>query len=432
MKKLFALVLVSLIVAGCAQSAEVEEVASPIQESEQALSDTSEEVGLTDEEKQALLDKIAEEEALAAELKKNTEDAEQRNDAAADLRRRVILGIDGAIEGEYGLKWWPHTKSLDCDQDDFKQPTSLDELDVCGTFLSAWSQVWKQMESAKANPLDIKFYVSPATPKSEVASEKSLLERSTLLWGANFWQTGQVVYVSTGSQSELDWFQNQISQLGGLPYMFSGAGEIEDWYWGPEQSTGCGALSSQLNGVYTLLSCTPQTFPSNLKVTPHEYTHWYYGQFGELNNEGPLWFIEGAAEFFGMAIGFKDEPLAGPYRSNVLQFHSGLALHQMDAQVDLLTTLQSMDESEFVRMMTQQEDKWEGSAGFGYFIGAMATEALLAVYGPEKVDDFARSFVSGSNWKPAFREVFGIQVKDFYTKLMPYVVGTAREMRVLD
>ncbi|NCW96045.1 MAG: hypothetical protein EBW72_06215, partial [Actinobacteria bacterium] len=79
MKRLFALFLSSLLVAGCAQSVDDETGSLDVQPSEQTSQDTEAEGGLTDEEKQALLDKIAEDEALAEELRKNTEDAEARN-----------------------------------------------------------------------------------------------------------------------------------------------------------------------------------------------------------------------------------------------------------------------------------------------------------------------------------------------------------------
>jgi len=433
LRKLITLLLTTSLLVGCTSTTEFGDASSGIQDSQETRSAVEEEGGLTEEERQALLDRIAEEEALAAELKMNTENAEQRNDAASELRRRVALGEDGAELGVHGLKWWPHTQPLDCDQKNFSRPTSLDNLDVCGTFLSAWSQLWEQMDDAKVSRLDINFYVSPATEKTDLALDKALLERASLLWGANFWPSGRgrIVYVTPGSQSELDWFERQISQFGGLRYMLD-ADEIENWYWGPEKTRSCGALASQGDNYYPLLSCIQPTTPGNLKVTPHEYTHWYYGQFGELNNEGPLWFIEGAPEFFGMAIGFKDEPLAVPYRSNIFQFHSGGSMLDMGDQLDLLTTLQTMTESEFIELMTRQEDKWSGSASFAYFIGGMASEALLAVYGADKVDEFARTFAMSSNWKPAFKRVFGLDVEDFYAKLLPYVAQTAKEMRVLD
>lgn len=434
MKRLLAIAASSvLILTGCASEPELGEVSSAIQDSQEMQAQNENEGGLTEEEKQALLDKIAEEEALAAELKKNTEDAERRNDEAAELRRRIALGEGGAIVGDYGLSWWPNTRPLECDLADYPKPLSLEELDVCGTFLSAWSQVWRNMEAADAEQLEITFYISPGTQNDDLELEMALLERSALLWGANFWPSGRgrILYVAPRSQSELTWFQDQISELGGLPYMFSGPEEIEDWYWGPEKDLGCGALASQGDNYYTLLSCAQPNAPGNLKVTPHEYTHWHYGQFGDLNNEGPLWFIEGAAEFFGFAIGFKGESLAVPYRSNIFQFHSGGAMIAMGEEVDLLTTLQTMSEADFIDLMTMQEDKWDGSASFAYFIGAMATEALVAVYGLDKVDSFARTFINSSNWKPAFKKVFGIEVSDFYAKLMPYVVKTAVTMRDL-
>ena len=419
MKKLVALILSSLLVAGCAQSVDDETGSLDIQPSEQTSQDTEAEGGLTDEEKQALLDKIAEDEALAEELRKNTEDAEARNNER--------LG---------GLIWPANTVPLNCNADDFDRPTSLESLDICGTFLSAWNQIWSEMEQNPPINAELATYISPAMTADEMEKQTELIESSTRLWGANFWPEGRgrMLFMFYDQESEMEWFTGKVKEWGGLPYMFSGLADAEDWYLG-EDGDGpaqCGALASQGDNYYTLLMCLGRDEPDALKILPHEYTHWYHGQFGELTEKGPLWFIEGAAEFYGIAIGFKDEPRAIPYRSFLYSGHSIGYAYRQGQEDDLLTTLKDISENDFVRLMRQHEDKWTGDPQFSYFVGGMATEALIAVYGADVVDRFSRSFSKTSDWKGSFREIFGIDEEEFYRFLHPYVAGTAAKMRILD
>ena len=417
MKKLLAIAISSLLIlTGCASESEFGEVSAAIQDSQKMQAESTDEGGLSEEEKQALLDKIAAEEALAAEVQKNTEDAEARNDSEREAR----FG---------GLIWPEGVYPPDCDLDNFQQVSSLDNLPVCDTFISAWTQVWEIMGLNRAKTPDIEQISSPGTAETtELANQMSLIEKSTRLWGSNFWPEGKgrVLFVNTAKvEDEAEWFTGKVKELGGLPYMFNDNGE--SWYVGDYERYECGALASQGGGFFTMILCLGRENPDALKITPHEFTHWYQGQFGELTEVGPLWFIEGSAEFYGIAIGMQGEAKAVPYRFYLYQGHAaGYAYHT--GSENLLRTLRDITKSEFVDLMRANEDKFRGDPQYSYLVGGMATEALVSVFGHERVVKYMKSFADTANWRQSFEEVFGLSVVTFYEHLHGYVQATAQQM----
>lgn len=417
-KRLSSLILASVMLAGCAGLSQQDEVPSAISNSPDMQSDSQdgqEAGGLTEEEKQELYAKVSEAEAEAKKVQENTDNAFDRNDAEKEAR----LG---------GLIWPAGIYPPYCNIENYEPTTSIQELDVCGTFLTAWSEIWALMDSNRNVDPQFDAIISPATSGTEeLDAQVALIDQASRLWGANFWpeDKARIIFLNSGSESEETWFVETVDELGGLPYMFSDNGR--SWYQGSTDNYECGALASQGGGYYTMVLCIGWDLPSNLKITPHEYTHWYHGQFGELTEKGPLWFIEGAAEFYGIAIGMKGQERAVPYRFYLYEGHSA-GFGYRNKTESLLNTLASISEEDFVSLMRFHEDKWKGDPQFSYLVGGMATEALVAVYGANKVDEFAKSFEVTSGWKQSFEEVFGIEVADFYRHLHAYTSATATSM----
>jgi hypothetical protein len=57
-----------------------------------------------------------------------------------------------------------------------------------------------------------------------------------------------------------------------------------------------------------------------------------------------------------------------------------------------------------------------------YYPGSLVTEAMVAVFGVDKIKEFMKQLAS-SNFDETFTKSFGISVKEFYPKVAKYVVA---------
>ena len=63
----------------------------------------------------------------------------------------------------------------------------------------------------------------------------------------------------------------------------------------------------------------------------------------------------------------------------------------------------------------------QNESSISYFVGSLATEVLIALYGFEKFIEFSKSFENSRGLSANFESIYGVSLETFYTKLAPYI-----------
>ena len=308
-------------------------------------------------------------------------------------------------------------------------PISLDNLDATRTHTEAWSSVRDAYEASASLSPTITYYISPGVTEAMLAPERKVLERTAKLWSEDFNPTNaRIIYVKFNDPSEKAWLQEKVGELGGLRYMLPA--DIGDWY-----DNSCGALASSGGGYFTIIQCLGrQISPQNLHIIAHEYTHWYQFVNGDIPTNGPNWLTEGGATFYGISMGFMG---ARDEEGSRLKFFGDFYYTHDFVVGNTLGTLRdwviSSSEEEFVEFMQQLEP---GNMSFNgasrqYLFGNLASEALVASFGHEKMVEFYESFKTSTNWEASFERIYGLAIDDFYRKLHPYAVAVIKQVKAV-
>lgn len=292
----------------------------------------------------------------------------------------------------------------------------LDHLDIDQTYLQAWESVRKAAENNPKIDAQIQLYTAPAVTEERLLIERKVIDRTAQLWGNDFEpENARILYVMKKTPGDRDWLVQTVEELGGLRYMI---GDVRKWY-----DEDCGALASSGDNKLTMIFCLdPKPKTHDLHIVAHEYTHWYQATQGNIPNNGPNWLVEGGATFYGMTMGYIDQEDADATRLKSFTWN----LYGEDDSKRLAhgTSMEkalSQTEDEFVEMMVELEEmSMMGGAQLRYLYGSLASEALIASYGHEKMQLFYQSFKDSKNWQESFSDIYGLSVKDFYTKLYPY------------
>lgn len=308
---------------------------------------------------------------------------------------------------------------------DANKPLSLDNLVPGKTHVKAWESVERGRLSKSSYVPEIKFHISPKLQSERpdrVAIEKAALESASTLWSDSFRpENVQVIYVSNDDPDEKQWFGETVEDLGGLNYML-------DWSSFYDSECGArlvrGARASYFEGLYTMVACIAGPASTRaLHNQPHEYTHFYQSSNNNIPDNGPPWLVEGGATFYGMALAFKNQ--TDREESRYLFYRNmtyGFDEKAGNSRGDYIDRSGSWNTEDFVSMMTKLEtNRTSHDAATLYLFGSLASEALVAAFGHQAMEQFHESFNSTLNWKSSFQQIFGISTAAFYEKLLPYV-----------
>ena len=139
-------------------------------------------------------------------------------------------------------------------------------------------------------------------------------------------------------------------------------------------------------------------------ISAHEMSHVYHnildgyreyrGTHSEVYVVGPVWLIEGAAEFQAIRSLAKGG----------LNFYNHTRNLYVERSNTVDATLLELETYEGVR-----------SKANGYHLPAMAVELLASLAGEESVLTYWTQVRPGTTWQEAFEKSFGLTVEDFYT-----------------
>jgi hypothetical protein len=158
----------------------------------------------------------------------------------------------------------------------------------------------------------------------------------------------------------------------------------------------------------------------------HNYTHAVQNQVSLEHM--PNWFSEGAADYFGghfsqrhYSTGFAQ--FGNYYQDSIASLYED----QKIVKFKKIPTRKNVIDALVATEERFPEDGYE-QAQLGYYLGAIAVEALVASFGLEKFNQFWRS-TKGKDFYVAFEDAYGLSTRSFYKKLAPYAVEMIKRDR---
>jgi len=308
-------------------------------------------------------------------------------------------------------------------------PLSLDNLEYQQVYLASRSEVSKFVAKGITFEGLIDFQVGKNVEPFRVEIAKNEINSAVKLWSSIFKPSS--VTIIWYSSKDIDWAKAKYEEAGGNPAGTNGFDSCSPQY--------CGNASASLIGGTKFLFEQGLEFKDqglwNRSTAAHEYTHLaQYGLSAPTSLSAlPWWSIEGGAQFYGEAIGytyFDSLKVTRFGMHNQSALDSQAYVSTMFPGQSLKTVLQKNDPKNTKILMKSIEANTNspGALGLTYLLGSYATEALVSVYGHEKMADFYRSFSTSADYESNFNKVFGISLDTFYVKLTPYLLSMSSEM----
>ena len=288
---------------------------------------------------------------------------------------------------------------------------SIDNLDLKGVPQKAYDIVIKELNSRQSTTYTPTIIAGANVKQSRIDQELLGIQKAINLWSPYFLPDKfQVVYVNYGDEN---WLEQKSTELGLASMLPPG----QTWREQFRKYENCPfAMAGSGNGVPTFVQCLGYTFnksASQAQTGPHEYTHLYQQKYNAFNIS---WYMEGSASFFGWTLGFD------PYEptSNVRSYHLMNLWSQLPkaAQDDF----KSKDLGRFQSRMREISGRnTQETANISYWVGALATEALVALYGFDKFVEWTENMQNEKDVSKVLIQTYGFSADYFYEKLAPYV-----------
>jgi len=292
-------------------------------------------------------------------------------------------------------------------------PISIDNLDLKGVPQKAYENVIKVLNSRAHATFSPTKFIGANVKQARVDQELAGLNRAIDLW-LPYYQPDkfQVVYVVRGDE---DWMEKKSSELGLSSMLPPG----QTWSDRMKMYTPCGSAAAGIaNQIPTFVQCLNADFIGGYRQTgPHEYTHLFQRGYGGSNMYKIPWYAEGSASFFGWTLGFH------PYDPNSTE--RTYWLHGLFSGMgeDAISDFKSQDMQRFKKTMKliTPEAGAQSTANISYWVGGLATEVLVALYGFDKFVEFTKNMQSSQDMSALLTQTYGFSEDYFYEKLAPYV-----------
>ena len=289
---------------------------------------------------------------------------------------------------------------------------SIDNLDLKGVPQKAYDNVIKVLKSSPRASFGPTKFIGPNVLQARANQEIAGLERAVDLWAPYFLPNKfHVVYATDGDE---DWLETKSSELGFGSMVPPG----QTWrMWMKRYNPCAGAVAGSGNNIPTFVQCLGRPYSGGVKQTgPHEYTHLFQIHYGGTNINRIPWYTEGSASYFGWTLGFY------PTDSNLGERSSWISSLYGNLSAEVKSDFQSKDLQKFknrLRVLTPSLD--QSIANTSYWVGGLATEVLVALYGFDKFVEFTKNIQSNSNMSSLLMQTYGFDEDYFYEKLAPYV-----------
>lgn len=298
-------------------------------------------------------------------------------------------------------------------------PISFENLDLKWTSVIARQNLLEEYGKLVPPKSTAIFHVGPNVRDDLMSEEKRLLAIAERMFSGYFNPTKFDIVMY--SEKDGEWADKELEKIVNFPPTIS-----KDIASNPRECNSAGALIHKDGGpVYQMCIDTGGRSINDKQTSIHEYFHLV--QFKYSLFDMACWMVEGSATYFGVALGVDGtdptgnsttsflNQLAGQYnpggprsggsasklRAN-LSTNSGLldVLHALEARPETVSDCPSLG---------------------AYSVGAVATEALIAVKGFKTYMDFVSTFPLKNDWKLEFKKFYGLTPDEFYLKLAPYL-----------
>ena len=292
-------------------------------------------------------------------------------------------------------------------------PISIDNLDLKGVPQKAYDNVIKVLNSRPRATFSPTKFIGANVKQARVDQELTGLNRAIDLWLPYFQPDKfQVIYVVRGDEV---WMEKKSSELG-LSSMLPPGGT---WTDRMKAYTPCSSASAGVaNQIPTFVQCLNADYIGGYRQTgPHEYTHLFQRDYGGTNMYKIPWYAEGSASYFGWTLGFH------PYDPNSYDRKAWLTGLFSGMGMDAISDFKSKDMQRFKNRMklTTPEGGTQATANVSYWVGGLATEVLVALYGFDKFVEYTKNMQSSQDISALLTQTYGFSEDYFYEKLAPYV-----------
>jgi len=288
---------------------------------------------------------------------------------------------------------------------------TIENLDLKGVPQKAYEIVIKELNSRRPTTYRPTIIAGTNVKQSRIDEELLGIQKAINLWSPYFLPDKfQVVYVNYGDEN---WLEQKSTELGLGSMLPPG----QTWREQFRKYDNCPfAMAGSGNGVPTFVQCLGYTFnksASQAQTGPHEYTHLFQQKYNAFNIS---WYMEGSASFFGWTLGFD------PYEptSHVRSYHLMNLWSQLPKAVQ--DDFKSKDLGRFQSRMREISGRnTQETANMSYWVGALATEALVALYGFDKFVEWTENMQNEKDVSKVLFQTYGFSADYFYEKLAPYV-----------
>jgi len=291
-------------------------------------------------------------------------------------------------------------------------PVSIDNLDLKLVPVKAFENIRNEIKSRPRANISPTIISSPLVNKERIEQEVYGLNRTIDLW-APYYQPDkfQVVYVVGGDE---DWLETKSSELGLNSMVPPG----QTWSMRMKMYSPCAfANAGSGNNVPTFVQCLGRPYSGgNRQTGPHEYTHLFQLNYGGSNGFRIPWYLEGSASYFGWTLGFY------AYNPDYTERQNWLKSIYFNMNNETKDDFKSKDIQKFKnRMKTLTPSSDHSVANTSYWVGGLATEVLIALYGFDKFVEFTKNIQTNPDMSSLLKQTYGFDENYFYEKLAPYV-----------
>jgi hypothetical protein len=291
-------------------------------------------------------------------------------------------------------------------------PISIDNLDLKLVPIKAFENIRNEVKSRPRANISPTVISSPLVNKERMEQEIYGLNRAIDLW-APYYQPDkfQVVYATGGDE---EWLEAKSSELGLNSMVAPG----QTWSMWMKKYNPCAfAMAGSGNSVPTFVQCLGRPYSGGNKQTgPHEYTHLFQLNYGGSNGSRIPWYLEGSASYFGWTLGFY------AYNPDYTERQNWLKSLYFNMNNETKDDFKSKDMQRFknrIKILTPSSD--HSVANTSYWVGGLATEVLIALYGFDKFVEFTKNIQTNTDMSSLLKQTYGFDEDYFYEKLAPYV-----------
>jgi hypothetical protein len=309
----------------------------------------------------------------------------------------------------------PTSKEFEFPAVKLSSPITLDNLDPELVRPVAGRLMWEDFKASPKTTVKLNHVISPNYPIEIQKSSLGTYQAASDFFG----EVGDVSnsYIFWITAKDADWINDAMCKE--AKYCPNTGKQYHDIGASMKQSGDCGNGGGELrmgdNNVVADCWFEGQD-PNKINPAAHAFTHFVeMSTFKDQTYSS--WWIEGTANQFEWF-------LKGAVVKNYDEYIYGIAgaKNIWDNQ-SLFKVPENPTASDFNKMFDIVESgRGDGHWMFGYYLGSLCVEALVAVYGPDVVkNNFV--LVGQLGFEKAFKKSFGLTTKEFRKKVMPYVMA---------